>query len=197
MTTAKIKQSPKRPADERRRELMQAATRLFSKKGYRSTTTEEIARAAGLTKGALYHHFKSKEDVLYELIQMHMDHYQSEVLGRLGDEPTVMDLIDVHLDLKCGGDQAQYQAMVDIWVQAWKIPRMKRLMNKRVHAYVDDLVSRVKSPRGISKKRLFDLVVTVLSLRDGLSVVAIIAPSLIDIDAQRKILISMFNQSVS
>ena len=54
---AKIKQSPKMPAEVRREQLMMAARELFVKKGYRDTTTEEIARRARVTKGALYYHF--------------------------------------------------------------------------------------------------------------------------------------------
>ena len=197
MSVAKIKQSPKKPADERRRQLVNAATRLFSKKGYRGTTTEEIARAAGLTKGALYHHFKSKEDLLFELVNTHMNEYRGQVLERLGDSPTVEDLVDVHLDLTCGGDMAHYQAMVDIWVQAWKIPRMKRMMSGRIRDYLNVLLDLVGPVKGLSRKELQDLILAVLSIRDGLSVVAILAPSLIDVEAQRKILINMFKYSVN
>lgn len=40
--------------------LLAAATRLFAEKGYEATSTEEILAAAGLTRGALYHHFADK-----------------------------------------------------------------------------------------------------------------------------------------
>ncbi len=197
MVTAKIRQSPRKPADERRRELLAAAARLFSKKGYRATTTDEIARAAGLTKGALYHHFKSKEDVLYELVVGFMDQYKAGVDERLSEHPTAEEFIDAQLDLTCSDNMGDYQLHVDIFVQSWKIPRLKRLMNRRIREYVDDMTERLTPPDGVSKSKLRDLIVAVLSLRDGLSVVAILAPSLIDIQAQRKILNKMFQQTVN
>jgi AcrR family transcriptional regulator len=46
-----------------RRALLDAARALFGERGYRGTRTEEIVRRAGVTRGALYHHFEGKEDL--------------------------------------------------------------------------------------------------------------------------------------
>lgn len=48
--------------------LLEAALRLFVSQGYRSTTLDRIAAAAGLTKGAVYFYFGSKEALLLELL---------------------------------------------------------------------------------------------------------------------------------
>ena len=55
--------------------LLDAALHLFVSMGYRSTNLEQIAGAAGLTKGAVYFYFGSKEAVLIELL----DHVQTAV----------------------------------------------------------------------------------------------------------------------
>lgn len=47
-----------------RRELTEAAIDCFSRYGYRGTSIERIAREAGVTKGAIYYHFRDKEDLL-------------------------------------------------------------------------------------------------------------------------------------
>jgi AcrR family transcriptional regulator len=49
------------------RRLLTVATRLFAKKGFESTSVQEIVEAAGVTKGAMYHYFSSKDDLLYEV----------------------------------------------------------------------------------------------------------------------------------
>ena len=54
--------------DESVDKLLAAARALFVSKGYRATTLEQIASAAGLTKGAVYFHFGAKEAVLVQLL---------------------------------------------------------------------------------------------------------------------------------
>lgn len=57
-------------------QLIQRALELFERDGYPRTSVEDIVDAAGLTKGAFYHHFRSKEEVL-EII--HNDYVDSQV----------------------------------------------------------------------------------------------------------------------
>jgi AcrR family transcriptional regulator len=49
------------------RRLVLVATKLFAARGYEATSVQQIVEAAGVTKGALYHHFTSKDDLLYEV----------------------------------------------------------------------------------------------------------------------------------
>lgn len=50
------------------RRLIDTARRLFGERGYANTATEEIVAEAGVTRGALYHHFQSKEGLLAAVI---------------------------------------------------------------------------------------------------------------------------------
>jgi AcrR family transcriptional regulator len=47
--------------------ILEAALDLFAEKGYDATGVQEIVATAGVTKGALYHHFAAKEDILFEI----------------------------------------------------------------------------------------------------------------------------------
>lgn len=54
---------PKNPPPDRRAEILEAALRVFSRRGYTAATNAEIAREAGVTAAALYYYFPSKEDL--------------------------------------------------------------------------------------------------------------------------------------
>lgn len=58
--------------------LLRAATRLFAERGFESTSVQEVVAAAGVTKGAMYHYFGSKDDLLHEVyarvLRMQTDH---------------------------------------------------------------------------------------------------------------------------
>jgi AcrR family transcriptional regulator len=55
------------PPEERRAQILEAALQCFASKGYHSATMDDLVRASGLSKGSLYWHFQSKEEVLLAL----------------------------------------------------------------------------------------------------------------------------------
>jgi len=57
----------------RRREILDVAERLFWEKGFHAASMEDVADAIGLTKPAIYHYFRSKDDILLEIRQSIID----------------------------------------------------------------------------------------------------------------------------
>jgi len=57
------------PADQRRLQLFEVAREKFSEQGFHSTSMDEIAEAAGVTKPVLYQHFPSKRALYVELLE--------------------------------------------------------------------------------------------------------------------------------
>lgn len=56
-------------AEQTRKDILNAALTVFSQKGYTATRLEDVAKSAGVTRGAIYHHYGSKEDLYSALIE--------------------------------------------------------------------------------------------------------------------------------
>jgi len=71
---------PKQGLDklDRRGELLAIAAGLFAEKGFKNTTVRDIADAAGILSGSLYHHFDSKESMVDEILRS----FQEELFGK-------------------------------------------------------------------------------------------------------------------
>ena len=84
-----------------RREILEAAKRVFAQKGFAATTIDEIAQEAEFSKGAMYGYFEGKEDLFFSLIQEKMDDIEErlrEVVESSDDPETkIKDLIETHL----------------------------------------------------------------------------------------------------
>ncbi len=80
-----VKRTQVERSETTRNALIEAARALFAERGYADVGTEEIVRAAGVTRGALYHHFDGKRDLfeaVYERIEAELA--QRIATGALG-----------------------------------------------------------------------------------------------------------------
>jgi TetR/AcrR family acrAB operon transcriptional repressor len=105
-----------------RQELLDAAERLFSEKGVSNTSMNQVAEAAGVTRGAIYHHFENKLDLidaLMERVRLPVDDMRDElaqtyhgdpvsllrarclhIIGQVQDDPHTQALVNILLH-KC------------------------------------------------------------------------------------------------
>lgn len=58
----------KMEADERKKQIRQAAMKVFLDKGFRNTVMNDIMEATGLSRGGLYHHYSSTYEILYDIM---------------------------------------------------------------------------------------------------------------------------------
>jgi TetR/AcrR family acrAB operon transcriptional repressor len=64
-------------AEVRREEILSAAQACFREQGYHRTTVDDVASRAGLSKGAIYWHFKGKREVFYALFDRYMESFEA------------------------------------------------------------------------------------------------------------------------
>lgn len=61
--------------------ILATASQLFVQKGYEKTSMQDIARTAGISKGAIYHHFQSKDEIILKVMQ-HLKELMVEEIAR-------------------------------------------------------------------------------------------------------------------
>ncbi|SHI14893.1 TetR/AcrR family transcriptional regulator [Ferrimonas marina] len=74
-----------KPSEQRREEFLDAAEQLFMQQGYDSTSVNDLLKAVGLSKGAFYHHFDSKQAVLEALTDRMLTSFAPHIQGLIDD----------------------------------------------------------------------------------------------------------------
>ncbi len=102
----------------RRDDVVRLAGQLFAQKGYRATTVREIADAAGILSGSLYHHFDSKESIGDEILKRFLDdiladYRAAEATG--GDPRAVLEQIVRTTSKTLAGNRAALSMLQNDW----------------------------------------------------------------------------------
>jgi len=135
--------------DATRSALIHAARELFGRQGYGETSTDEVVLHAGVTKGALYHHFGGKEDLfraVFEQVQRDVsDRAVAEFLGPDAWEALLRGCslwVDAHLDPSVRRIALQDAGAVLGWEEARAIENrfgavaLRGALRKAMHAGV-------------------------------------------------------------
>jgi AcrR family transcriptional regulator len=94
---------PREAPVDSRQEILRTAARLFQQRGYDATSMNDVASALKLSKGGLYHHFQSKDEILFEIMNHAMEITQELVIAPVrrivGPEERLRALIRLHIEV--------------------------------------------------------------------------------------------------
>lgn len=135
-----------------RQEILRTAARLFQQRGYDATSMSDVATALNLSKGGLYHHFQSKDDILFHLMSHAMDITQEQVIDRvraLNDpEERLRTLIRLHIGVVLRERDREITVMLH--ENHPLPPALRRRINARKKEYVhfvEGLIADVQKAR--------------------------------------------------
>jgi AcrR family transcriptional regulator len=121
--------------------LLSAAEQVFARVGYERAQVEEIAEAAGFSKGALYAHFKSKEELFLGLYETKTASYVAKLRNVLDSAPTREGKIDefrsFYIDLSKEKDWALITLEVKLFIR--RHPEVKERL-RQIDEHVGDSV---------------------------------------------------------
>lgn len=133
-----------------KRELILAAAReIFGEKGYHSTTSEEIAKKAGVGKGTIYQYFESKQDIFLQMHMQYLKQYSENVVALIQENSTFEEnlrrIIRYHLD--------NLQDLIQFGVQFMSRMQTDETKCTENHAVMEE----VKKQFGVEQYKLFDV----------------------------------------
>ncbi len=131
--------------DRSRRELVDIAIDCFSRFGYRGTSIERIARAAGVTKGAIYYHFRGKDELLAATVADRVIAFEQRVQRACEGQPSseaLRRIARVCIDHARSDDHPRFAItlMVETIDTNDKVSAELRDMMRRFRAFLRNLV---------------------------------------------------------
>ena len=134
----KTSTNPRQQRERTRARLVEAALRVFAAQGYDHATVEEIALAAGYSKGAYYFHFDSKEGIFLELLSDWIEE-QTRRLHPFESEPSLLTMM-VTLDslLRYDDREPHWRFLLpEFWAQSHRIEKARRSLRKAYERWLE------------------------------------------------------------
>lgn len=169
-------------AKRRKEKFLETAMKLFAKKGYHTTSIQDIVEAWGISKGAFYHHFSSKEELMLEIVRYHFEKLMAPVEEKQKHQPPRDAFIDeltrklegilTHKDFfqmmmveqlpKINADIQRYLYAQRARMFRWYCQRLIDIYGEKIEKHVFDVAAIVN---GIFREYLFYLMVNQEMLR--------------------------------
>ncbi len=134
-----------------RQEILHTAARLFQQRGYDATSMNDVAAALRLSKGGLYHHFQSKDEILFEIMNHAMEITQDRVLNPVRSiadpEERLRALIRLHIEVVLSPRDREITVMLH--ENHPLPPALRKRINARKKEYIhflEKLITEVQSP---------------------------------------------------
>jgi TetR/AcrR family transcriptional regulator, cholesterol catabolism regulator len=123
---------------EPRQEILRAAARLFQQQGYDATSMNDVAAALKLSKGGLYHHFQSKDEILFHIMSHAMDITEERVIKAArrveNPEERLRTLIRLHIGVVLSEEDREITVMLH--ENHPLPPALRRKINGRKKDYI-------------------------------------------------------------
>lgn len=131
-------------AEQTRRDLMSAGLKVFSQKGYQATRLIDIAEKAGVTRGAIYHHFGGKEELYFALLEDGTNRANSVVAEAIRQGGSFLEVSKriMVLSLQYLEEDSEFAAMVALSLSRTpEIAKVIQMKSEESQAELDQIVN--------------------------------------------------------
>jgi len=123
-------------------QILQSALMCFSEKGFHQTTMDDIVTHSGLSKGALYWHFKSKKDLFIALVEWFMLQFGEEVSHAWTDNMSAAEKIRTMVAVTVESSEQMtpfVKVLLDFWAQTSEDAQLLQMFDQLISGYQTQL----------------------------------------------------------
>ncbi|SIT42352.1 Transcriptional regulator [Paraburkholderia piptadeniae] len=188
--------------DQTRLRLLDAAQAIFMKKGFAAASVEDIAEAAGYTRGAFYSNFRSKPELFLELLRRDHESMQAELHGIFEENATreEMEANVLRYYSRLPRDNKCFLLWVEAKLLAARDARFRVRYNAFQHEkveqlteYINEFSVRVGTPLPLSAETL---ALGLMGLCDGMQFFFTIDPQNVSVERTEEVLGNFFARVV-
>jgi len=171
--------------EQTRDDLIGAADRCFVEGGFHATSLDQIAAAAGYTKGAVYSNFASKEDLFLAVYERRAQRAEAEMVELLSGDPVAgLERISADTAQRRGRDDGWLAVFFEFWAHVIRHPELRGRfaeIHRRVQQPVADALERVAAAHGVElPDAALPLAVANGAMHIGLALERLTQPDVVD-----------------
>lgn len=162
----------KEDAEETRHQLLEAAQRVFAEKGVSRTSLQDIAQAAGVTRGAIYWHFKNKAELFNAMMDsavLPMEQAMQQIGHDVGQDPLVELERAMLQTMRSIESNARTRAIFEVaTLKVEYVDELLAVKQRHVKCYLDGTQQMQRSLEDAAARRAVTLVVPATVAAHGL-----------------------------
>ena len=170
-----------------REDVLAAADRLFVEQGFHATSVDQIAQAAGYTKGAVYSNFDAKEDLFFAVYEARVDAAVAKLerdLAATGDVRAVIESATSDTGTRRGRDDRWLATFFEFWAHVVRRPSLRARfaeIHARAQEPFDRALVRLADERGIELPvKARSLAAALMAMSVGLALERLVQPEVVD-----------------
>jgi AcrR family transcriptional regulator len=189
--------APKQAPEARRQAILEAAIDVFARLGFGAATTDDIARAAGLSKGGLYWHFKSKDELLAAILHSMFDQELQRLQGLIQTSDSASNRLR-SLVKQATAAMAQFEqalpVILDFYALAARDGAVRQFMQayyQRYHRLLAELFEQGFADGEFHRATPAEAATTLIGQLEGLGLLWAIAPAIVRLPEQSAVAVEL------
>ncbi len=191
--------SPRRDvSEERRTQILEAATKVFTEQGFSNARMDDIVAESGLSKGALYWYFDSKDAIIISILDKIFDYEISHVRGFLEKEDSQKAKLDIFVDTMIK-DLVRMKPLMPIFIDFWSLSIRNKTINEAIKRYYQNFIDLIEPiiEQGIKegefrKVNAGETTIALGAIFEGSILLYLYFPNSIDIEKQFRTNLDLF-----